>query len=274
MCGVQLVLVCYSLIQYDQMESALFSPRPHFPIPLTEETEVQLSVAQQRALLLGQLLTSWRRAKGLSRPETLSELKKQGLALSYSHLQKMEKGERSLASAAIEIREGLRKLYGIPRKEWYIKTQLYTPDPPIMNQEAHLITSNINEGRRRIPVIDLLSAGPGGGGGTVVSHIDLPPEFVGPHAAYRITGDSMIPEIKDGGTVVIRCQEYSSPGNIIVCYTPDDGMLCKLLDKVEDGYCVLASLNTMYKPIWTPEIHIYGVMVEVRNPRRVINGNH
>ena len=148
------------------------------------------------------------------------------------------------------------------------------PTPNVYTDQVHLETHDINQGWRQIPVIDLLSAGPGGDGGTAVETIDLGPRFVGPHAAYRVTGDSMFPEVHDGGTVVIKCQEYSSPGNIIVCWTPDDGMLCKLLDRTEDGYYVLTSLNPAYKPIWTKEIHIYGVMVEARNPRKVINGNH
>jgi len=84
----------------------------------------------------------------------------------------------------------------------------------------------------------------------------------------------MVPDIVDRGTVIIKCQEYASPKNTIVCWTPDDGMLCKYLDRVEDGHYVLTSTNPMYRPIWTQEIHIYGIVVEARKPFTVINGNH
>lgn len=84
----------------------------------------------------------------------------------------------------------------------------------------------------------------------------------------------MAPEIHDGGTVIIRLQEYASPNNTIVCWTPDDSMLCKFFDRIKDGYYVLTSVNPMYEPIWTRDIHIHGIVVEARRPFKVINGNH
>ncbi len=48
----------------------------------------------------------------------------------------------------------------------------------------------------------------------------------------------------------------------------------KHLERVEDGYYVLTSINPGYKPIWTKEIRIYEIVVEIRQRRKVINGNH
>lgn len=197
-------------------------------------------------------------------------------AVSHTHIGNIEDNPGAWQRASQEVLTGLARAYNMSyyRLLSEVNGTPYPAKPNIYTDQVHLETPDINQGRRRIPVIDLLSAGPGGDGGTIVSEIDLPPEFVGPHAAYRITGESMYPEIFDRGTVVIRCQEYSSAKNIIVCWTPDEGMLCKTLDRIEDGYFVLTSINPAFKPIWTREIHIYGIVVEVRNPRTVINGNH
>lgn len=196
--------------------------------------------------------------------------------VSHSNIGKIESGQTPWESVQLNTIKGLARAYGrsVPELLNEVNGTPYPAKPNIFTDEVTLETPDINHGRRRIPVIDLLSAGPGGDGGTIVSEIDLPPEFVGPHAAYRIAGDSMAPGIVDRGTVIIRCQEYASPGNDIVCWTPEDGMLCKHLERVEDGYYVLTSLNPLYKPIWTREIHIYGIVVESRRPHKVVNGNH
>ena len=150
----------------------------------------------------------------------------------------------------------------------------YPAKPNIYTDQAHLESPNIHQGRRRIPVYDLVSAGPGSEGGTVVSYIDQGPELVGQHQAYRISGDSMATEIEDGDIVVIQVRDYASPGNDIVCWTAEEGMLCKRLTRIDDGYYMLTSNNTAYKPIWTSEIRIYGIVVEIRKRRKIINGSH
>lgn len=140
--------------------------------------------------------------------------------------------------------------------------------------EATLVSTDLVGLSRHIPVYDLLSAGPGSDGGTVIEVIDIPETWKGDHVGYEVSGDSMSPEIPNGSVVVVRQQDYASPGNEIVCWTPEHGMLVKYLDRVQDGLYVLTSYNPDYKPIWTSEIRIYGVVVEVRKRRKVINGNH
>lgn len=223
--------------------------------------------------LPGERLRKLRISRGLSLREA-AKLSEGGIT--HAHISHLEIDPAAWSKISHEKLVALARAYNLPLNAFLseVNDTPYPAKPNIYTDQVHLETPNINHGRRRIPVIDLLSAGPGGDGGTIVSEIDLPPEFVGPHAAYRITGESMYPEIFDRGTVVIRCQEYSSPKNIIVCWTPSEGMLCKTLDRIEDGYFVLTSINPAFKPIWTREIHIYGIVVEVRNPRKVINGNH
>lgn len=221
----------------------------------------------------GDRLRKIREELGLSarKAESLSDPR-----VSHSNIGKIESNVTAWENVQRNTIKGLARAYGRTYEQLLneVNGTPYPAKPNIYTDQVHLETSDINQGRRRIPVIDLLSAGPGGDGGTIVSEVDLGPEFVGPHAAFRVTGDSMAPEIVDRGTVIIRCQEYAPPKNTIVCWTPDDGMLCKFFDRMEDGYYVLVSTNQMYKPIWTREIHIYGIVVESRRPHKVINGNH
>lgn len=141
--------------------------------------------------------------------------------------------------------------------------------------EVELVNSDLRGGTRTIPVYDLLSAGPGSDGGVVIEVVDIPDSWSGEYMAYRVSGDSMMPDISDGDTVVVKKQDYSSPGNEVVCWTPEHGMLVKRLERITPaGEYVLTSYNPDYRPIWTSEITIYGVVVEVRKRRKVINGNH
>lgn len=141
-------------------------------------------------------------------------------------------------------------------------------------QEVELSPENFS-GHRDILVYDMLSGGPGADGGTVIDTIAISDEFKGEHVAYEVQGDSMAPDIENGDRVVVKVQDYASPGNEIVCFVPDHGMLVKFLDRTTPaGEYVLTSYNPEYRPIWTSEITIYGVVVEVRKRRKVINGNH
>lgn len=223
--------------------------------------------------LPGERLRKLREEAGISLREAA---KRSEGGITHAHISHLERDPAAWSKASHEKLLALSRAYGVSLEKLLSRVNgtPYPTKPNIYTDQVHLETSDINQGRRRIPVIDLLSAGPGNDGGTVVGSVDLGDEFLGAHAAYRITGDSMFPDIHDRGTVIIRCQEYSSPKNIIVCWTPDEGMVCKYLDRVEDGYYVLTSVNPAYKPIWTREVHIYGIVVEIRNPRTVINGNH
>jgi transcriptional regulator with XRE-family HTH domain len=238
-----------------------------------------MDAESERAKMLGKLIADWRRDKGLSRPETLTELAKQGVELSYSHLQKMEKGERSLASASVEIREGLRHLFGITHSEWTAKTGLYTPERSVFFDQVTLKNPNLRHGTRSIPKYDFVGMGPGGRDGRIIGYVDIPDTWNGEFVSFDAMGDSMAPQIPDGTTLIIRLQDYSDVGEVIVCWTPEDGMLCKhLKDVLEDGIYLLTSFNPAYPPIWARDIKIYGILWETRSSWRKngkkFNGNY
>lgn len=149
------------------------------------------------------------------------------------------------------------------------KTGLILTQP---SDEVALVPTGTNQ---YVAVYDLLSAGPGSDGGTVIGEIDVPAEWRGEHVGYVVSGDSMSPRIPDGSTVVVKVQDHASPGNIVVAWVPEHGMLVKKLERVtDDGLYSLTSLNPDFDPVWVRDVHIVGVVRQVRTMISVINGNH
>lgn len=146
--------------------------------------------------------------------------------------------------------------------------------PNIYTDEAVLAYPNLSHGVRYVPVYNMAGMGNGGDDGDIIGYADIPEEWKGDHVGYKVFGESMSPEIRDGAIVIVKKQDRAAPGNDIICWTPDDGMLCKHLEKIEDGYHVLKSVNLEFKPIWAKVIKIYGIIVQSRNPHRVVNGNY
>ena len=65
---------------------------------------------------------------------------------------------------------------------------------------------------------------------------------------FRVTGDSMMPEIKPGALLIVDRQLETSDGDIIVARL--DGDLCvKVLSFKENGSIFLRSINPNYEPI-------------------------
>lgn len=208
--------------------------------------------------------------------------KKLGRSQTWISQSLLDDTERTLRRLIINDPEMLQRL--LDALDWDLDTLLHEtgirmnvpiPTPNIYTDEALIDSQDLRQATTTIPVFDLLSAGPGSDGGTIVDYVDVPESWKGQHAAYQVNGESMAPKIPDRSAVIIRCQDYASPGNIIVCYTPDEGMLVKYLDRItEEGMHLLASLNPNFRPIWAEEIRIYGVVREVRVPIDIINGNH
>lgn len=196
--------------------------------------------------------------------------------ITHSHIAHLENDPAAWSKASYEKLKALARAYNMPLERFLnrINGTPYPEKPNIYTDEAHL-ERDITYGSRQIPEYDMLQAGPGGRGGQVIGHIDYPVDAPGEYIAYRISGDSMSPRISDGDTVVIRVRDYSSPNNTIVCWTPEDGMMCKYLKEImPDGTHVLTSHNPEYPPIWARDIRIYGLVVQIRQNVAVINGNH
>lgn len=239
--------------------------------------EKQPSGRDPEHVRVGQIIQEWRDDRRYSRTALANEVRKRGVRLSPGYLAKLELGDKGFANANLAIREAIREVLQISPQEWRDKTGLFVPLAPgevVPGGNVQLLTRDIHAEMRTIPVFDLLSAGPGGDGGTIVEYIDIPETWKGEYAAYQVTGDSMSPHIPDKAKIVVRSQDHSEPGDIIACYAGDHGNVVKVLRGVsEDGTVTLTSLNPNYPPIWAPYVHVFGVVVEIRTPPPVIDRN-
>ena len=95
-------------------------------------------------------------------------------------------------------------------------------------------------------------------------------EFIG----LRISGDSMLPEYKDGDTIIVLLQGDCENGEHAVVFVDGDNATFKKVIKKEDGSIVLQALNTSYEPlVFTHKqvkelpVRILGIAVESRRKR-------
>lgn len=64
----------------------------------------------------------------------------------------------------------------------------------------------------------------------------------------------MSPLIPNGSIVLVKCQEHASPGNIIIAWVPEHGMLVKTLERISNGMHLLTSKNPAFDPMWVREL--------------------
>lgn len=85
-----------------------------------------------------------------------------------------------------------------------------------------------------------------------------------------IKGDSMLPNICDGDTVIIRCQEDAENGDTVIVTVNGNDATCKRLRKYKDGIELVPN-NPAYDPIYFSNkdiiekpVRILGKVVELR----------
>lgn len=81
----------------------------------------------------------------------------------------------------------------------------------------------------------------------------VPPEVrPGLHLAVRVAGDSMMPYLHAGDTVLVRLGEKPAAGTVIVARLPDDGYVLKRVGRLDRYRIELLSLNPAYPPLSVP----------------------
>jgi phage repressor protein C with HTH and peptisase S24 domain len=196
--------------------------------------------------------------------------------VTHSNIGKIESGQTPWENVQLNTIKGLARAYGLSVSELLneVNGTPYPAKPNVFTDQVHL-EGDLAVGTIDIPEYDMLSAGPGGHGGEIIGYIPFRPKTPGEYVGYRISGDSMSPRIGDGDTVVIKVRDYASAGNIIVCWTPDEGMMCKYLKEIKpDGTYVLTSYNPEYPPIWTKDIKIYGLVIQRLESIPTVSGNY
>jgi len=207
--------------------------------------------------------------------KTLDDIEEETAGVVYRNLlSRIENGHKAADTMRANQVNAL-----LPALQWthadWIEALDLSPQNEADTQGTAVVQPHITpHGSREIPVIDMLSAGLGGEGGTIVDHVAIPDEWRGQFAAYRVSGDSMAPHIPDGATVIIKQQSHADIRQLVVCYAPGHGTVVKVLSGVlEDGTSVLTSLNPNYAPIVTSGVTIFGVVHKIWNDPPVIDGN-
>ena len=74
----------------------------------------------------------------------------------------------------------------------------------------------------------------------------------GKYVALRVTGDSMVPLLHDGDTILVKLGDEVVPDAVVVARVPDGGYVVKRVGGVAGSRVELASLNPDYPPIVIP----------------------
>lgn len=219
-----------------------------------------------KAAQLGMMLRKWRLERGLKRTEVITELEKLGVDMGYSYLAKLESGERSLAAASLEFRDGLRRVYRLTADEWELETGLHVP---VEMSDANVYGSVgpgsaagliIPGGLVMVPVY-----GSANGGTPSEYGIPVDPELVrGENTrAYEVTGNSMDTGtedgIRDGEWVLVDTSLTKGiPGRVFLLEIIGDGMTVKRL-RVFDGEWIFASDNPAVGEAWrADQVNVVG----------------
>lgn len=84
--------------------------------------------------------------------------------------------------------------------------------------------------------------------------VELPPDTpAGRHVALGVAGDSMLPLLAPGDTLLVRLDDAPAPGvlvpdTLVVARTPDGGYVVKQVGRVTTRHVELRSLNPAYAP--------------------------
>lgn len=124
-----------------------------------------------------------------------------------------------------------------------------------------------------IPVLGRVAAGYGKEAiEEIVDYIDISPNFAskGEFFGLLIKGDSMIPTLCDGDTVIVQRTSNAESGDLVIALVNGSDGTCKRLQKYAEGIA-LVPINPAYEPIrFTKEeidstpVRILGKVVEMR----------
>lgn len=121
----------------------------------------------------------------------------------------------------------------------------------------------ISLGKYRIPVVATVAAGePIFSEESILEWIDYDKDPRGEVFGLRIKGDSMIPRISDGDTIVVDKSAAWEDGDIVVVTVNGNDGTCKRIRKYKDGISLI-SLNPSYEPIFFTKSQVEELPVRV-----------
>lgn len=125
------------------------------------------------------------------------------------------------------------------------------------------LSDRISLGKYRIPVVATVAAGePIFSEESILEWIDYDKDPHGEVFGLRIKGDSMIPRISDGDTIVVDKSAAWEDGDIVVVTVNGNDGTCKRIRKYKDGISLI-SLNPSYEPMFFTKSQVEELPVRV-----------
>lgn len=213
----------------------------------------------QYARTFSHLCDSWGRT-----PEQVAH----DLSMPMARIQQLLAGYRPTEEEAIRF----SNYFESPRSVLRDGTSPLTPDLP------NVVPLSPPRQSRRVPVLGRVPAGvPIEAVTDIVEEIELTGSAV--HDGYEyfgllVTGDSMLPEYRDGDVVILRAQPTAETGDDVVAYIGSSDATLKRLTVTENGL-QLRPLNPAYEirsfsndEVRALPVTIAGIVVEQRRIRR------
>ena len=124
---------------------------------------------------------------------------------------------------------------------------------------------------RTIPVYDRVAAGiPMEAIDNIIDFEEIPADWSGEYAGFRVKGDSMAPRILEGDYLIVKQQSDADSGDIVIAFVGRQDATCKKLIKKESGI-TLQPFNPNYEPLYFSNeeikdlpVTIWGKVVENR----------
>ena len=238
--------------------SAIQAIAQHFGIPAGDLlTENVVAVRHARAQSLAELCTAWDRT-----PERIAG----DLSLSMARVQQLMAG-----SEPTELEAALIASY------FHMPQQILRDGTAAWGAEFYNVEPVAPPSKtRKIPVLGRVPAGvPIEAVADIVEEIDLSESQDGyEYFGLLVTGDSMVPEYRDGDIVILRMQTTAQTGDDVVAYIGNADATLKRLTVTENGI-QLWPLNPAYEvrsfsneEIRSVPVTIAGIVTELRRRRR------
>ena len=251
-----------------EWESGKYTPKIGVLSMISSYFNVDLDDMMTKDLELENSMQSWSWSDQTNTSDTSDEQQKIIFATNLKHLiDKSEKTQKEVATAIGVSPQTLNtwlQRIALPRMgkiqllaDYFgiSKTDLLDPKDPEI-QKSSL-------GTYRIPVLSTVAAGqPMFSDNDVIEYIDYDREPRNNIIGVRIEGDSMMPAIQDGDTVVIDREAAWEDGDVVIVTVSNNYGMCKRIKRYADGIALISN-NPSYEPKYYSAAEVNALPVRI-----------
>jgi len=251
-----------------EWEGGKYTPKIGVLSMISSYFNVDLDDMMTKDLELENSMQSWSWSDQTNTSDTSDEQQKIIFATNLKHLiDKSEKTQKEVATAIGVSPQTLNtwlQRIALPRMgkiqllaDYFgiSKTDLLDPKDPEI-QKSSL-------GTYRIPVLSTVAAGqPMFSDNDVIEYIDYDREPRNNIIGVRIEGDSMMPAIQDGDTVVIDREAVWEDGDVVIVTVSNNYGMCKRIKRYADGIALISN-NPSYEPKYYSAAEVNALPVRI-----------